>query len=94
MNVDGVEVANYGVEKQGWFDHWSYFFGLKRAAINRKVDFIDGELVDFEFQTQTTLSSEAGEIYFYPRLAKVFIINLPLTYILSKSFFYQRTSLY
>lgn len=50
LNTDGIGLGCLGLEKEGWFDPWSLLMGLKKKAIKMGADYVDGEVVNFEFE--------------------------------------------
>ncbi|CAG0882431.1 unnamed protein product [Cyprideis torosa] len=44
LNTEGIAIASYGLEGEGWFDPWALLMALKRKAISRGVRFIDAEV--------------------------------------------------
>uniref|UniRef100_A0A8D0LCI1 FAD-dependent oxidoreductase domain-containing protein 1 n=1 Tax=Sphenodon punctatus TaxID=8508 RepID=A0A8D0LCI1_SPHPU len=45
LNTDGVALASYGPENEGWFDPWSLLNGFRRKAISMGVYHCCGEVV-------------------------------------------------
>lgn len=41
-----------GLEKEGWFDPWSFLCILKRGALSLGAKYVDGEVVKFNFVTK------------------------------------------
>lgn len=50
MNTDGIGLGCYGLEREGWFDPWALLMGFKRKAIEYGTDYVNGEVVNFEFE--------------------------------------------
>ncbi|CAH1787517.1 unnamed protein product [Owenia fusiformis] len=50
INTDGIELANYGYENEGWFDPWSLLEAFKRKAMSLGVEYKKGEVVGFEMK--------------------------------------------
>lgn len=50
LNTDGVALGCHGLEKEGWFDPWALLNGFKRRAIDLGAHYVNGEVVDFEYQ--------------------------------------------
>ncbi|KAM9331698.1 FAD-dependent oxidoreductase domain-containing protein 1 [Pholidichthys leucotaenia] len=51
INTDGVAVASYGLENEGWFDPWSLLNAFKRKALSMGVIQCCGEVTDFKYVT-------------------------------------------
>ncbi|KAK5646633.1 hypothetical protein RI129_005097 [Pyrocoelia pectoralis] len=52
MEVSDVEAGCLGLEKEGWFDPWALLGLLKRGAIDLGTQYINGEVVGFNFDDQ------------------------------------------
>lgn len=50
LNTDGIALGCFGLEREGWFDPWSLLMGFKHKAQNLGVEYVDGEVVNFEFE--------------------------------------------
>lgn len=44
INAEGVALASYGLENEGWFDPWSLLQGLRRKVQSMGVFFCQGEV--------------------------------------------------
>lgn len=44
INTDGVALASYGMEHEGWFDPWCLLQGLRRKVQSMGVLFCHGEV--------------------------------------------------
>ncbi|XP_047463336.1 FAD-dependent oxidoreductase domain-containing protein 1 [Mugil cephalus] len=47
INTDGVALASYGLENEGWFDPWTLLNAFKRKALSLGVIQCCGEVTDF-----------------------------------------------
>ncbi|XP_049634860.1 FAD-dependent oxidoreductase domain-containing protein 1 isoform X2 [Suncus etruscus] len=47
INTQGVALASYGMEGEGWFDPWSLLQGLRRKLQSMGVRFYQGEVTRF-----------------------------------------------
>lgn len=56
LNTDGIALGCYGLENEGWFDPWSLLMGFKHKAQNLGVEYVDGEVVNFEFQPRQDIN--------------------------------------
>lgn len=52
LNTDDIALGCYGLEKEGWFDPWTLLMGLKRRAVEYGADYVNGEVINFEFEAQ------------------------------------------
>lgn len=50
-----------GLEKEGWFDAWSLLMGYKHQAQRLGADYVDGEVIRFEFQRNETIQMQGIE---------------------------------
>ncbi|KAI8491484.1 FAD-dependent oxidoreductase domain-containing protein 1 [Branchiostoma belcheri] len=46
LNTEGIELGNYGMENEGWFDPWLLLMALKKKAISLGVNHCHGEVTD------------------------------------------------
>lgn len=58
LNTDGIALGCFGLEKEGWFDPWSLLMGFKHKAQNLGVNYVDGEVVNFEFEKRPDINVE------------------------------------
>ncbi|KAM3601095.1 uncharacterized protein V6R79_007612 [Siganus canaliculatus] len=60
MNVEGVALASYGLENEGWLDPWSLLNAFRRKAMSMGVIQCRGEVTDFKHTTNvmTTVEGE------------------------------------
>ncbi|CAL8139548.1 unnamed protein product [Orchesella dallaii] len=59
INTDGVELACLGMESEGWFDAWALHFGLKRKSVFHGAEYVQAEVVGFDFEESTTVVAGA-----------------------------------
>ncbi|GCB64131.1 hypothetical protein scyTo_0004549 [Scyliorhinus torazame] len=52
INTDGVALASYGLENEGWFDPWLLLNAFRRKAISMGVYPCHGEVVGFQHSTR------------------------------------------
>ncbi|XP_025032854.1 FAD-dependent oxidoreductase domain-containing protein 1 [Python bivittatus] len=52
LNTDGVALASYGLENEGWFDPWTLLNAFKRKAISMGVLQYNGEVTSFNMVSQ------------------------------------------
>lgn len=53
MNTDDVALGCLGVEKEGWFDPWSFLYALKRKCLSQGVYYVEAEVIGFLFNNLT-----------------------------------------
>nr|XP_006111305.1 FAD-dependent oxidoreductase domain-containing protein 1 isoform X1 [Pelodiscus sinensis]XP_006111306.1 FAD-dependent oxidoreductase domain-containing protein 1 isoform X1 [Pelodiscus sinensis]XP_025039655.1 FAD-dependent oxidoreductase domain-containing protein 1 isoform X1 [Pelodiscus sinensis] len=58
LNTDGVAVASYGLENEGWFDPWALLHAFKRKAISMGVYSCHGEVTSFTTSSTELLTPE------------------------------------
>uniref|UniRef100_A0A3P9KIB1 FAD-dependent oxidoreductase domain-containing protein 1 n=1 Tax=Oryzias latipes TaxID=8090 RepID=A0A3P9KIB1_ORYLA len=60
INTEGVALASYGLENEGWFDPWTLLNAFKRKAISMGVTQFCGEVTGFKTLTNimTTVDDE------------------------------------
>ncbi|CAG7682933.1 unnamed protein product [Allacma fusca] len=66
INTDDIALATHGIQHEGWFDPWSLLYGFKRKAMALDVEYVQAEVVGFEFRSRTDLTIstlEEGEPY-------------------------------
>ncbi|XP_044293364.1 FAD-dependent oxidoreductase domain-containing protein 1 isoform X1 [Varanus komodoensis] len=61
LNTDGVALASYGLENEGWFDPWTLLNAFRRKAMSMGVSQSCGEVTSFNLFTKTIVSDE-GEL--------------------------------
>ncbi|XP_063167528.1 FAD-dependent oxidoreductase domain-containing protein 1 [Candoia aspera] len=52
LNTDGVALASYGLENEGWFDPWILLNAFKRKAISMGVLQYNGEVTSFSLVSE------------------------------------------
>ncbi|XP_063050779.1 FAD-dependent oxidoreductase domain-containing protein 1 [Engraulis encrasicolus] len=62
INTDGVALASYGLENEGWFDPWTLLSALKRKALSMGVEQCLGEVRGFNYGVQSVENRELGQI--------------------------------
>ncbi|XP_067419647.1 FAD-dependent oxidoreductase domain-containing protein 1 isoform X2 [Emydura macquarii macquarii] len=63
MNTDGVAVASYGLENEGWFDPWSLLDAFRRKAMSMGVYLSYGEVISFSTSFREIMT-DIGELTF------------------------------
>ncbi|XP_039352109.1 FAD-dependent oxidoreductase domain-containing protein 1 isoform X1 [Mauremys reevesii] len=63
INTDGVAVASYGLENEGWFDPWSLLNAFRRKAMSMGVYQCFGEVTSFTVSSIEVMTPE-GELTF------------------------------
>jgi FAD-dependent oxidoreductase domain-containing protein 1 len=54
LNLKGIALGSVGLENEGWFDPWSLLNGFKRRAKADGAQFIEGEVIGFQFIDKRT----------------------------------------
>ncbi|XP_032328267.1 FAD-dependent oxidoreductase domain-containing protein 1 isoform X2 [Camelus ferus] len=60
INTEGVALASYGLENEGWFDPWSLLQGLRRKVQSMGVLFCQGEVTRF-VSSSDRMETPSGE---------------------------------
>ncbi|KAM5245510.1 FAD-dependent oxidoreductase domain-containing protein 1 [Ctenodactylus gundi] len=80
INTEGVALASYGMENEGWFDPWSLLQGLRQKAQSMGVIFCEGEVTRF-LTSSNSLTTSSGEIVTLRRIHEVHVkMNNSLEY--------------
>ncbi|XP_024286998.1 FAD-dependent oxidoreductase domain-containing protein 1 isoform X2 [Oncorhynchus tshawytscha] len=64
INTDGVVLASYGLENEGWFDPWMLLNAFRRKAISMGVYQCFGEVTGFSYTTNTMTTAEGDKVDF------------------------------
>ncbi|XP_021027630.1 FAD-dependent oxidoreductase domain-containing protein 1 [Mus caroli] len=72
INVEGVALASYGLEDEGWFDAWSLLQGLRRKVQSMGVFFCQGEVTRF-ITSSTPMKTPTGEHVVLRRINNVHV---------------------
>ncbi|CAB1352868.1 unnamed protein product [Coregonus sp. 'balchen'] len=64
INTDGVVLASYGLENEGWFDPWMLLNAFRRKAISMGVYQCFGEVTGFRYTTNTMTTAEGDKVDF------------------------------
>nr|XP_040036624.1 FAD-dependent oxidoreductase domain-containing protein 1 [Gasterosteus aculeatus aculeatus] len=62
INTDGVALASYGLQNEGWFDPWTLLNAFRRKAISMGAIQCCGEVTDFKYTTKRILTSNGDEM--------------------------------
>ncbi|XP_072810095.1 FAD-dependent oxidoreductase domain-containing protein 1 isoform X6 [Vicugna pacos] len=62
INTEGVALASYGLENEGWFDPWSLLQGLRRKVQSMGVLFCQGEVTRFVSSSDRTETPSGEEV--------------------------------
>ncbi|XP_055839067.1 FAD-dependent oxidoreductase domain-containing protein 1 isoform X2 [Episyrphus balteatus] len=76
INTDDIVLGCHGLESEGWFDPLALLFAYKKKAAEYEAHFVDGELIDFEFQSQSNILVDGEEGETYKALDKA-IVQMP-----------------
>ncbi|CAI9718188.1 FAD-dependent oxidoreductase domain-containing protein 1 [Octopus vulgaris] len=58
LNINGIELASYGLEGEGWFDSWTLIRALKQKNLSLGVRYVTGEAIGFDLTSYVEHSSE------------------------------------
>ncbi|XP_017772145.1 PREDICTED: FAD-dependent oxidoreductase domain-containing protein 1-like [Nicrophorus vespilloides] len=73
LNVDDVELGCLGLEKEGWFDPWSFLCLMRRGAMDLGANYISGEVVDFTFENRDDIYVEGIDMGEYEGLDEIVV---------------------
>ncbi|XP_044227478.1 FAD-dependent oxidoreductase domain-containing protein 1 [Thunnus albacares] len=62
INTDGVALASYGLENEGWFDPWTLLNAFRRKAISMGVVQCCGEVTGFKHTTNVINTVDGEQI--------------------------------
>ncbi|XP_032905856.1 FAD-dependent oxidoreductase domain-containing protein 1 [Amblyraja radiata] len=75
INTEGVALASYGLENEGWFDPWLLLNAFRRKAISMGVYPCHGEVVGFQHSTRE-METEDGTTVSLKRIHHA-IVQMP-----------------
>ncbi|XP_062894772.1 FAD-dependent oxidoreductase domain-containing protein 1 isoform X1 [Mobula hypostoma] len=75
INTDGIALASYGLENEGWFDPWLLLNAFRRKAISMGVHQCHGEVVGFQHSTRD-MEADDGSTISLKRIHHV-IVQMP-----------------
>uniref|UniRef100_A0A6Q2YNC2 FAD-dependent oxidoreductase domain-containing protein 1 n=1 Tax=Esox lucius TaxID=8010 RepID=A0A6Q2YNC2_ESOLU len=64
INTDGIVLASYGLENEGWFDPWTLLNAFRRKAISMGVYQCFGEVTGFKYTTNSMNTAEGNKLDF------------------------------
>ncbi|XP_061449187.1 FAD-dependent oxidoreductase domain-containing protein 1 isoform X2 [Rhineura floridana] len=70
LNTDGVALASYGLQNEGWFDPWTLLNAFRNKALSMGVYQSCGEVTSFDLDTKELLTHE-GELMDFSRIKNV-----------------------
>ncbi|XP_054854000.1 FAD-dependent oxidoreductase domain-containing protein 1 [Eublepharis macularius] len=70
LNTDGVALASYGLENEGWFDPWTLLNALRRKAVSMGVYQSRGEVTSFNSFSREMMTAD-GEVVKLSRIKHV-----------------------
>ncbi|XP_041808415.1 FAD-dependent oxidoreductase domain-containing protein 1 [Chelmon rostratus] len=70
INTEGVVLASYGLENEGWFDPWTLLNAFRRKAVSMGVIQCCGEVTDFKHMTNE-MTTVDGECLGFKRIKSV-----------------------
>lgn len=62
ISTEGVALASYGLENEGWFDPWTLLSAFRRKAISLGVVPCSGEVTGFKYTTNLMCTPEGDEV--------------------------------
>lgn len=62
MNTDGVALASYGLENEGWLDPWTLLNAFRRKAISMGVTQCYGEVTDFKYTSNVVTTPDGDPV--------------------------------
>ncbi|XP_069001989.1 FAD-dependent oxidoreductase domain-containing protein 1 [Embiotoca jacksoni] len=62
INTEGVALASYGLENEGWFDPWTLLNAFRRKAISMGVTQCYGEVTDLKYSTNVMVTADGEEV--------------------------------
>ncbi|XP_070621230.1 FAD-dependent oxidoreductase domain-containing protein 1 [Erythrolamprus reginae] len=63
LNTDGIALASYGLENEGWFDPWTLLNAFKRKAISLGTIQYKGEVTSFILEMRNIEASSISSVY-------------------------------
>ncbi|XP_017117116.1 FAD-dependent oxidoreductase domain-containing protein 1 [Drosophila elegans] len=60
LNTKGIVLGCHGLEKEGWFNPLALLSNFRRSASGYGAHFVSGQVVDFEFLSQTDITVVGG----------------------------------
>ncbi|XP_062995403.1 FAD-dependent oxidoreductase domain-containing protein 1 isoform X2 [Elgaria multicarinata webbii] len=70
LNTDGVALASYGLENEGWFDPWTLLNAFRSKAMSMGVHQSWGEVTSFTSSCKEYMTTD-GELLNFSRIKKV-----------------------
>nr|XP_005991227.1 PREDICTED: FAD-dependent oxidoreductase domain-containing protein 1 [Latimeria chalumnae] len=70
INTEGIVLASYGLENEGWLDPWSLLNAFRRKALSMGVYHCHGEVTGFSCSSRELVSAE-GDPVMYKRISHV-----------------------
>lgn len=64
INTDGVALASYGLENEGWFDPWILLNAFRRKAISMGVIQCCGEVTGFKHTLNMMTNADGEQVHF------------------------------
>ncbi|XP_012821381.1 FAD-dependent oxidoreductase domain-containing protein 1 isoform X1 [Xenopus tropicalis] len=64
VNTNGVALASYGLENEGWFDPWTLLNAFRRKALSMGVYHCHGEVTDFSTTKREMMTADGDPVTF------------------------------
>ncbi|XP_002754618.1 FAD-dependent oxidoreductase domain-containing protein 1 isoform X2 [Callithrix jacchus] len=74
INTEGVALASYGMEDEGWFDPWCLLQGLRRKVQSMGVLFCQGEVTRFVSSSDRMLTKNQKEV----KLKRIYEVHVKM----------------
>nr|XP_006815997.1 PREDICTED: FAD-dependent oxidoreductase domain-containing protein 1-like [Saccoglossus kowalevskii] len=71
INTDGIELASYGTENEGWFDPWCLLAALKQKAKSLGVQYVHGNVTGFTLRKDKIPKGGPYDPYYDNRIRNV-----------------------
>ncbi|CAN9501046.1 unnamed protein product [Ophioblennius macclurei] len=62
INTEGVALASYGLENEGWFDPWTLLNAFRRKAMSMGVQQSFGEVTDFQYSNNAWMNEDGEQV--------------------------------
>uniref|UniRef100_A0A7N4PD97 FAD-dependent oxidoreductase domain-containing protein 1 n=1 Tax=Sarcophilus harrisii TaxID=9305 RepID=A0A7N4PD97_SARHA len=62
INTEGIALASYGLENEGWFDPWCLLQGLRRKALSMGVYHSHGKVVNLVSSVRSMMTSSGEQV--------------------------------
>ncbi|XP_038045679.1 FAD-dependent oxidoreductase domain-containing protein 1-like [Patiria miniata] len=77
INTEGIALASYGYDNEGWFDPWSLLKAFKEKALSLGAQYIHGEVTGFDISKVPRAGAEMAYYTGSGRRVKTVKVRLP-----------------